>query len=175
MHVIQRRFAVAATAALLSTGLALTVSTATASAAAQTHSHASVQVSQIATPGNAGKGSPDAEPTGCPQYELCTYIGTGAQGGDDICFYRSGGIDNFGALYSEGGDNCHSNDGALVNTHTTGENTLWSGTNASGHETCIADESYYQNLNNNFYPGTGTSLDNNIDSSYHDAGTTCEP
>jgi hypothetical protein len=183
MHAIRRGLTGVATAAvLLGAGLTLTGSSAVASAAVQGRSHAVVHASQVSVQGHLSKPrpsgtseNPDGTPTGCPAPgNLCTYINEGSgQGAGNICLEATGGVSDFGDRTAPDGDNCHSHDGALVNTHTSGENTLWSGTNASGHETCIAHGSYYSDLANNHYPGVSGSLHNNIDSSYYDSGTTC--
>lgn len=117
--------------------------------------------------------NPDGTPTGCPEYNLCSYLGTGSgQGAGDICFYRSGDVSNWSALDGPGGQDCHTHSGALVNTHTTGDVVLWSSKNYGGEEACIPHGSYYDDTSGNHYPN-GSSLRNNINSSKQNAGGVC--
>lgn len=115
------------------------------------------------------------EPTGCPSpnpdgYTCDYYVANGGPG--DICFYRSGNVSNWGALTGPGGQNCHTEAKALVNTHNNGDVALYSATDYSGEETCIGAASYYDNLAYNYYPN-GHSLEGNINSSYWYQTGTC--
>jgi hypothetical protein len=183
MHTIRRGLvAVAAAATLASAGLML--SSAAAGAAVHGRSHAAVHASQVSVRGRLGdsrasgkSAGPDGTPTGCPQDHrgyLCSYIDEGSgQGPANICIEANTFWKNFADAPAPGGGNCHSKDGALVDTHTTGYNSLWSGANASGQRTCIRHGSYYADLGENFYQN-GASLHNNVDSSWWDQGT-CVP
>jgi hypothetical protein len=138
---------------------------------------------RLSNPRPSGKpggsnGTPEVgSPTGCPEDQrgyLCTYIGEGSsQGPADICIEANTIWKNFADEPAPGGGNCHEKDGALVDTHTTGYNSLWSGPNATGMRTCIKHGSYYENLSKNYYQ-EGPSLNGNIDSTYWDSGT-CVP
>src|SRR5438874_1125369 len=95
---------------------------------------------------------PNPTPTGCPMYQLCSYIFEGAgQGATDICLH-GGDFTDWGSHSSPFGNyNCHKHSGALVNTHTTGAELLFSATNYKGQEACIAHGSYYDDTRHNFY------------------------
>jgi hypothetical protein len=130
-------------------------------------------VAQSATIRPATPPPPPGTPTGCPMYNLCSYLGTGdGQGASDICFYASGNVPNWAARSGPGDKNCHSHSGALVNTHTTGAVELWEGKSYGGEEACINHGSYYENTNFNYYPN-GDSLHNNIDSSKQNTSLSC--
>jgi hypothetical protein len=184
MHTIRRGLvAVAAATTLASAGLMFSSA---AGAAVHGRSHAAVHASQVSVQGRlsnprpSGKsGGSNGTPQGCPEDHrgyLCTYIGEGSgQGASDICLEANTFWKNFAdePAPGGGGKNCHGKDGALVDTHTSGYNSLWSGPNATGQRTCIRGGSYYVDLGNNFYQD-GSSLNGNIDSTYWDPGT-CVP
>jgi hypothetical protein len=140
--------AAAAAAALLSTGLALSP----AAAGAAVH----------------GRPSAHGEQPGF----LITYSSQGTSG---ICLRVASGDGNFAATAAPGGGNCRRKDIALSDTHLTGMNTLWSGPNATGLETCVTHGSYYQELETIYYPGTGISMYDNIDSTYWKQTAICHP
>ncbi|MGH3157806.1 MAG: hypothetical protein ACRDNF_14685 [Streptosporangiaceae bacterium] len=98
------------------------------------------------------------------------------QGGGNICLKAATGWKNFADARDPDNPskNCHGQDGALVSTHSTGCNTLWSGADATGEETFIYSDSYYSDLGDNHYPD-GATLNGNIDSTYWDKTANCTP
>lgn len=112
-------------------------------------------------------------PTGCPQYQFCSYIFTGpGQDSSDICLH-GGNFTNWGSHSSPFGNyNCHKHSGALVNAHTTGAELLYSSTGYNGQQACIAHNSYYDDTRNNHY-SNGAALYNNINSSKQDSSFAC--
>src|SRR5580692_6547885 len=112
--------------------------------------------------------SPEGTPTGCeaPGY-LCSYFYTGGfQGASDICIEAATYVLDW-ANHSVDGLNCATVVGSLVNTHTEGDVTWWSGTDGSGQEQCISNGSYYDDLSVYQYPN-GTPSTDNIYSSYQE-------
>lgn len=117
--------------------------------------------------------SPDGTPTGCPEYQFCSYIGSGSgQGAEQICLHGSDFTDWSSHSSPFGNDNCHKHSGALVNAHTTGAELLFSGTGYKGQEACIAHSSYYDDTSQNLY-ANGQPLKNNINSSKQDPNFDC--
>jgi hypothetical protein len=114
-------------------------------------------------------------PTGCPTYNLCTYLSYGdGQGAGDICFYRSGDVTNWSAITGPQNNNCHKHSGALVNAHTTGAVELWEGKEYGGEMACINHGSYFEDTRYNYYPPPNNDkLQNNIDSSKQNTSLSC--
>jgi hypothetical protein len=117
--------------------------------------------------------APAGTPTGCPTYQFCSYIFEGSgQGAEQICLHGNDFTDWASHSSPFGNYNCHKHSGALVNTHTTGAELLFSGTNYTGEEACIAHGSYYADTRYNYY-ANGQSLLNNINSSKQDPNFSC--
>ena len=160
MQRIKRFITIAVAPLMLIGGLMLTTGGAVASAAP-------------VPPGSQLAAHPLGTPTGCPAPGyLCSYINGGdGQGSSSLCIVATGAVSDWGA-YVVNGYNCHLHSGALVNTHTYGDVTLWTGTNGTGQEACIPYGSYYEYTAYLTYPN-GSYLNNNINSSYQTDFGTC--